>query len=216
MPRRPARSRPSAALQAACRTSRRTISSRQRSARVMCKRRTTSACSRTRSSSAQRTREVFRAGPQQHPHHQRLQLQGAGHPERCRGGAGHVEPGEPGDAARLRRRLQQVRQRDQSRDLPAECRNGPWVVPIDEEVLLAHFRIVAGFASGDLFATGAMFVAVPPGVDPNPVPVAATAANARQPQKLRETATFARAAAAERRDYATPGSRAMRGASAPT
>jgi acyl-homoserine-lactone acylase len=90
-------------------------------------------------------------------------------------------------------------------EFPAECRNGPWVVPISEEDLLAHYRIVAGFASGDAFATGAMFVAVPPGVDPNPVPVAATAANTQKLRQLRETATFARAGAAERRDYADIG-----------
>ena len=90
-------------------------------------------------------------------------------------------------------------------EFPAECRNGPWVVPISEEVLLAHYRIVAGFASGSLFATGAMFVAVPPGVDPNPVPVVAAAANTQKLRQLRETAAFARAGAAERRNYADIG-----------
>lgn len=56
-------------------------------------------------------------------------------------------------------------------DLPPECRNGPWVFEIEPEDLVAHYRIVAQYASGDLFATGAVFIAVPPGVDPNPAPV---------------------------------------------
>jgi acyl-homoserine-lactone acylase len=53
-------------------------------------------------------------------------------------------------------------------DLPPECRNGPWVVEIEPADLVAHYRIVAQYASGDLFATGAVFIAVPPGVDPEP------------------------------------------------
>ena len=58
-------------------------------------------------------------------------------------------------------------------DLPPECRNGPWVFEIEPEDLVAHYRIVAQYASGDLFATGAVFIAVPPGVSPVPVPVVA-------------------------------------------
>lgn len=48
-------------------------------------------------------------------------------------------------------------------DLPAECRDQPWVKKISEADLLAYYRIVGKYASGDLFATGALFAAVPPG-----------------------------------------------------
>jgi acyl-homoserine-lactone acylase len=89
-------------------------------------------------------------------------------------------------------------------DLPPECRNGPWVFEIQPEDLLAHYRIVAQYASGDLFATGAIFIAVPPGVDPTPVPVLASV----QPEKLelmQDAVMFARANAGERKSYVDTG-----------
>ncbi|MDG5498724.1 penicillin acylase family protein [Marinobacter sp. BGYM27] len=58
-------------------------------------------------------------------------------------------------------------------DLPAECRNQPWVKEIEPTDLLAHYRIVGQYASGALFATGAVFVAVPPSGSPAPSPVIA-------------------------------------------
>jgi len=58
-------------------------------------------------------------------------------------------------------------------NLPVECRNAPWVFEITVNDLVAHLRILAGYASGDLFATGALLLGVPPGVDPNPAPAAA-------------------------------------------
>lgn len=55
---------------------------------------------------------------------------------------------------------------------PAECRNQPWVFQIEPEDYVAHLRVLAQVASGGLFATGAVYAAVPPGVSPNPIPVA--------------------------------------------
>lgn len=59
-------------------------------------------------------------------------------------------------------------------DLPAECRNQPWVKAIEPTDLLAHYRIVGQYASGALFATGAVFIAVPPGGSTTPTPVIAS------------------------------------------
>ena len=89
-------------------------------------------------------------------------------------------------------------------DLPPECRNGPWVFEITPEDLVAHLRILAQFASGDLFATGAVFIAVPPGVDPSPVPVA----DLHDPAVfdiLEQTPMLARQNAGERTDYVDTG-----------
>ncbi|MBW7472484.1 penicillin acylase family protein [Marinobacter sp. F4218] len=47
-------------------------------------------------------------------------------------------------------------------DLPTECRDQPWVKPITPVDLFAHYRVVGQYASGALFATGAVFLAVPP------------------------------------------------------
>ncbi|WP_111496519.1 penicillin acylase family protein [Marinobacter bohaiensis] len=61
-------------------------------------------------------------------------------------------------------------------DLPAECRDQPWVKEIRPQDLLAHYRIVGQYASGALFATGAVFSAVPGEqlVDIQPTPVMAS------------------------------------------
>lgn len=53
-------------------------------------------------------------------------------------------------------------------DLPAECRDQPWVTEITPVDLLAYHRVVGQYASGAQFATGAVFLAVPPGVSPAP------------------------------------------------
>ncbi|MFU8896453.1 MAG: penicillin acylase family protein [Gammaproteobacteria bacterium] len=89
-------------------------------------------------------------------------------------------------------------------ELPPECRNGPWVFEIEPEDLVAHYRIVAQFASGDLFATGAVFIAVPPGVDPTPVPVAALHDPAVI-DVLEQTPMLAHQNAAARTDYVDTG-----------
>lgn len=96
-----------------------------------------------------------------------------------------------------------VRETDPA-DFPPECRNGPWVFEITPEDLVAHYRIVAQYASGDLFATGAVFIAVPPGVDPTPVPVMASA-NPELKQLLQDTVMHARSGAAERDSYVDTG-----------
>jgi acyl-homoserine-lactone acylase len=57
---------------------------------------------------------------------------------------------------------------------PAECRNQPWVFQIEPEDFVAHLRVLAQVASGALFSTGAMYLAVPPNVKPDPIPVAST------------------------------------------
>ncbi|HRP86225.1 MAG TPA: penicillin acylase family protein [Gammaproteobacteria bacterium] len=88
-------------------------------------------------------------------------------------------------------------------DLPPECRNGPWVVEIEPEDLVAHYRIVAQYASGDLFATGAVFIAVPPGVDPTPAPVVQVV-EADTLATIEDTVRFARQAA-ERSDFTDMG-----------
>ncbi|MBC7185336.1 MAG: penicillin acylase family protein, partial [Marinobacter sp.] len=53
-------------------------------------------------------------------------------------------------------------------DLPSECRDQPWVTEITPVDLLAHYRLIGQYASGEQFATGALFLAVPPGVSPAP------------------------------------------------
>lgn len=59
-------------------------------------------------------------------------------------------------------------------ELAPECRDQPWVRPIEPADLYAYHKIIAQYASGDLFATGALFAAVPPGVNPAPTPVIAS------------------------------------------
>src|SRR5690554_7324861 len=54
-------------------------------------------------------------------------------------------------------------------DLPVECREQPWVKPIQPTDLLAHYRIIGQYASGDRFATGLVYMAVPPTTSPQPV-----------------------------------------------
>ncbi|NJD30265.1 MAG: penicillin acylase family protein [Gammaproteobacteria bacterium] len=85
---------------------------------------------------------------------------------------------------------------------PAECRNQPWVFPIEAEDLVAYLRIVAQYASGANFVTGVMYLAVPPGVSPNPVPVAVAAADLERSMGLGEATTrFARNFASQRHDF---------------
>ena len=53
-------------------------------------------------------------------------------------------------------------------DLPVQCNAAPWVKTIRPQDLLAYYRIVGQYASGDLLSGGAVFSAVPPGVSPDP------------------------------------------------
>lgn len=50
--------------------------------------------------------------------------------------------------------------------LPVECREQAWVKVIQPTDLLAHYRIIGQYASGNEFATGLIFLAVPPGESP--------------------------------------------------
>lgn len=51
-------------------------------------------------------------------------------------------------------------------DLPVQCRDQDWVKPMKPTDLLAHYRIIGQYASGDKFASGLVFLAHPPGVSP--------------------------------------------------
>ncbi|MFK7995748.1 MAG: penicillin acylase family protein [Granulosicoccus sp.] len=53
-------------------------------------------------------------------------------------------------------------------DLPRQCNGAPWVRPIRPQDLQAYYRIVGQYASGNLFANGAVFLAVPPGDSAEP------------------------------------------------
>ena len=55
-----------------------------------------------------------------------------------------------------------------SSEWPSECRGAAWVRDIDSADLLAYYRWLAQIASGDLFTTGALLAAVPPGVSSQP------------------------------------------------
>ncbi|TGN39849.1 penicillin acylase family protein [Marinobacter confluentis] len=83
-------------------------------------------------------------------------------------------------------------------DLPAECRGQPWVKEIRPQDLLAHYRVVGQYGSGDAFATGAVFVAVPPGESPSPTPVMPVAAT---DLNLESIAASAIKQAGERKDF---------------
>ncbi|MDO3722707.1 penicillin acylase family protein [Marinobacter sp. chi1] len=91
-------------------------------------------------------------------------------------------------------------------DFPQECRNQPWVTEIQPTDLLAHYRIVGQYASGALFATGAVFVAVPgEGTDPE-YPLFNEPLMAKTDENyLRDIATDARALAASRTNFADMG-----------
>lgn len=88
-------------------------------------------------------------------------------------------------------------------DLPAECRDQPWVKEIAPTDLLAHYRIVGQYASGALFSTGAVFLAIP-GEDPaaaQPTPVMAAKSDAALP----DVSASARTLASSRDNYQETG-----------
>ncbi|PSF04642.1 peptidase S45 [Marinobacter fuscus] len=88
-------------------------------------------------------------------------------------------------------------------DYPAECRNQPWVRDISPVDLLAHYRIVGQYASGNLFATGAVFLAIP-GEDPVAAQPAPVMAQADAPE-LQSVPTHARALASARTNFQDTG-----------
>ena len=89
--------------------------------------------------------------------------------------------------------------------LPAECSNQDWVTPITPIDLLAHYRIVGQYASGNSFATGVVFLAVPPGVSPAPTPVMAAAANDTIKKLQDDVVNTALASARSIKDYSDTG-----------
>lgn len=52
--------------------------------------------------------------------------------------------------------------------LPSKCAEQPWVRAITPQELYAYYGVISRYASGVQFASGATFMAVPPGEDPNP------------------------------------------------
>lgn len=89
-----------------------------------------------------------------------------------------------------------------SSDLPPECRDQPWVKEIRPVDLFAHYRIVGQYASGALFATGAVFLAVPEGDSPLPTPVLEGAASSEGSNELiRRVAYNAHVNAAGQSDF---------------
>ena len=66
------------------------------------------------------------------------------------------------------------------------CANQPWVRPITPVDLFAYYRIIALFASGDLFTTGVLFAAAPPNVDPSPRPVMTSGMSDQQIEAARD------------------------------
>lgn len=80
-------------------------------------------------------------------------------------------------------------------DLPSECRDQPWVTEITPVDLLAHYRLIGQYASGEQFATGALFLAVPPGVSPAPRVVASVTESESLEKLKRQVVATARAAA---------------------
>ncbi|WP_218668208.1 penicillin acylase family protein [Vreelandella utahensis] len=69
-------------------------------------------------------------------------------------------------------------------DHSSQCQGQPWVMQIEPVDLLAHYRVIAQFASGQGFATGAVFGATPPGESPSPSPVMASAEPTEKVQQM--------------------------------
>ncbi|WP_303284824.1 penicillin acylase family protein [Marinobacter sp. SS8-8] len=88
---------------------------------------------------------------------------------------------------------------------PAECANQDWVKPITPVDLLAHYRIVGQYASGALFATGAVFLAVPPGESPAPTPVSSVTNVDEVNQLLKNVVATAEAGAKSQTNFADMG-----------
>ena len=88
---------------------------------------------------------------------------------------------------------------------PAECADQDWVKPITPVDLLAHYRIVGQYASGALFATGAVFLAVPPGESPAPTPVSSVTNAEEVNNLLKSVVATAEAGARSQTNFADMG-----------
>ncbi|MBU2874600.1 penicillin acylase family protein [Marinobacter salexigens] len=89
--------------------------------------------------------------------------------------------------------------------LPAECRSQQWVKTITPVDLLAHYRIVGQYASGNSFATGVAFLAVPPNVSPAPNPVTAVGASDAVEKLQQDVVKTASASAQSVQDFSDTG-----------
>ena len=88
---------------------------------------------------------------------------------------------------------------------PAECADQEWVKPITPVDLLAHYRIVGQYASGALFATGAVFLAVPPAESPAPTPVSSVTNAEEVNNLLKSVVATAEAGARSQTNFADMG-----------
>ncbi|WP_239985717.1 penicillin acylase family protein [Marinobacter salexigens] len=90
-----------------------------------------------------------------------------------------------------------------SAELPLECRDQPWVKEITPVDLFAHYRIVGQYASGALFATGAVFLAVPDGDSPQPTQVMSVTDSADDTlsKEMKRVVASARVNAGAQTDY---------------
>ncbi|MBL3557531.1 MULTISPECIES: penicillin acylase family protein [Marinobacter] len=90
-------------------------------------------------------------------------------------------------------------------DLPAECRDQDWVRSITPVDLLAHYRVVGQFASGAQFATGAVFLAVPPGKSPAPEAVSTITDTEKFEQLRNDVVATAKSGAKSVQDFSDTG-----------
>src|SRR5690554_3475911 len=90
-------------------------------------------------------------------------------------------------------------------DFPAECESEEWVKPITPVDLLAHYRIIGQFASGNSFATGVAFLAVPPNVSPAPTPVSTVVSSEAAEQLQKNIVRTATASARSVQDFTDTG-----------
>ncbi|MFP3979112.1 penicillin acylase family protein [Marinobacter sp. KMM 10035] len=90
-------------------------------------------------------------------------------------------------------------------DFPAECESEEWVKPITPVDLLAHYRIIGQYASGNSFATGVAFLAVPPNVSPAPTPVSTVVSNEAVEQLQKKVVRAATASARSVQDFTDTG-----------
>ncbi|HET8849379.1 MAG TPA: penicillin acylase family protein, partial [Marinobacter sp.] len=86
-------------------------------------------------------------------------------------------------------------------DLPPECRDQPWVKEISPTDLFAHYRIVGQYASGALFATGAVFLAVPEGESPLPTQVMDAASEGTTPELMKNLIAHASVHASSQQNF---------------
>lgn len=90
-------------------------------------------------------------------------------------------------------------------DLPEECRDQPWVKEITPVDLLAHYRIVGQYASGAQFATGVVFLAVPPDQSPAPRVVTEVSDSSKINSLMQQVVSTARKSAGSKQNFQDTG-----------